>query len=34
MDGTQMPTNMPSCFCPLNQRDTESRKLINAKMTG
>jgi len=34
IEGTQIPTNIPSSFCPLNQRDTDKRKLIKANITG
>ena len=30
IEGTQIPTNMPSSFWPLNQRFTESKKDRNA----
>jgi len=34
IDGTHMPTNIPSSLKPTNHRDTESRKLIKDKITG
>jgi hypothetical protein len=34
MEGTQMPTNCPSSFLPVNHKDTESRKLMNARIMG
>ena len=34
IDGTQIPTNIPSSRCPLNQRETEIMKLINARIAG
>ena len=34
IDGTQIPTNIPSSLYPLNHNVTENKKLINAKMIG
>jgi hypothetical protein len=34
MDGTQIPTKIPSSLFPVNQRVTEYRKEIKAKMMG
>ena len=30
IEGTQSPTNMPSSFCPLNQREMERIKEMKA----
>jgi|TARA_B100000900_G_C20100535_1_gene521773 hypothetical protein len=34
MDGTQIPTNIPSNLFPVNQSVTEYKNDRNAKMTG
>jgi len=34
IEGTHIPTKIPSSFIPLNHRDTEYKKERNAKMTG
>ena len=34
IDGTQIPTNIPPSLSPLNQRNTENKNEINAKMIG
>jgi hypothetical protein len=34
IEGTQIPTNIPSSFKPLNHNDTENKKLKKAKMIG
>tara|TARA_B100001540_G_scaffold263371_1_gene243125 strand:- start:512 stop:616 length:105 start_codon:yes stop_codon:yes gene_type:complete len=34
MDGTQIPTKIPPSLSPLNHRNTENKKEINAKIIG
>jgi hypothetical protein len=34
IDGTQIPTNIPSNFNPLNHSDTEYKNDMNAKTIG